>query len=97
MSLEPEDRWCAFSKNLIEEFVRERRAAGAYQFTCKACGTPWEGVKNNHGTTRFDLIEGYAYGTAGGHHPEPDVCHACGAADCWPECFHNQPPPEASR
>jgi hypothetical protein len=83
------DRNCAFVKD-IEDFIRESRAAGEPQITCGACGTPWEGVKNNHGTTRFECVEGYVYQVGGGHHPEPDICPVCGVADCAPDCFHYQ-------
>ena len=57
----------------FEEFIQECRAAGDYQETCWACGTPWEGTKYNHGTTNYECIGGYVY-QAGGHYNDPDVC-----------------------
>ncbi len=77
------------SRKDIEDFIRESRAAGEPQITCWSCGTPWEGTQYNHGTTNYECFEGYVY-AAGGHLNDRDICRVCGAADCAPDCFHNQ-------
>jgi hypothetical protein len=78
----------------MAEFARVCREANQEQITCWSCGTPWEGQYNHHGIMNSYNHQGYAL-QVGGHDPAPDVCHACGAMQCEPECIHHDPNWEA--